>query len=104
MIKALKRFFGVEERYDEEWDYALNVLLDKYPITLVDKYQVKLGGISIWIENEPYADCVPYDTPSRIYRCSQPSIETCRRFREALYKARRDHWLKAAEDVKSDDE
>ena len=55
-------FWGLNNRYCEEWDLKLNELLDQnYIFTNFGQYSAELGGHLIWTGNYPYASMHPYN-------------------------------------------
>lgn len=41
--------------YNKEWDEKLNYLLNNYELEYKDRYEIKINGVDIWVENFPYA-------------------------------------------------
>ena len=44
----------------EEWDAALNRALDKHKVEFVSRYTARIGGMTLWVANYPYASGRPY--------------------------------------------
>ncbi len=42
------------------WDASFNKLMDTHKFEPVDRYTARLGCITIWISNHPYASWHPY--------------------------------------------
>ena len=79
-IKNLKFIFKptywlMNDPYNEEVDEIVNKLLDKYKMTIVNDYTVKLGEATIWVANRPYASGILYGTYLENYRPSRLTIE-----------------------------
>lgn len=72
--------------YSPEWDEKLNELMDKYAFTNIDQHTAKLGSVTVWISDCPYADFECYEP--RIN--ASPSRKTLKRARKELasYSAR----------------
>lgn len=62
--------------YSEVWDTRLNAYMEKYKFTEVSKYTAKLGPLTIWISNHPYAS----------FTCYEPKLEV-RPSRATILKA-----------------
>ena len=64
-----------------EWDDLLNKSMDKYPVERVSPHNAKIGNLTVWVGNWPYAygSC---DGPIRLE--SLPSVATRKRLRAAL--------------------
>lgn len=42
-------------RTDQIWDATLNSLLDNHDVKIINRHYVKIGGVSVWVANYPYA-------------------------------------------------
>jgi hypothetical protein len=73
--------------YNEEVDKIVNQLLDKYELTdlCINKCTCKLGKVTIWIENRPYASGRLYGTKLDKFR---PSRLTIKRLLKKFYEFR----------------
>lgn len=72
-------------RTSEEWDALLNRLLDTHSVQVADDCTVKIGPVSVWVANYPYAYARPYKPHSIDV---MPSGATLARFRRAEMRAR----------------
>ncbi len=59
--------------YNEQWDKIFSDLLDNHDFTEITMYNAKLGGVSVWVANTPYACMNPHNVlnemkirPSRV--------------------------------------
>lgn len=66
---------------DWVWDDVLNKSMDKYPVERLCSYTAKIGNITVWVGNWPYA----YGYPFRPIKSEMlPSVATRKRLRAAL--------------------
>jgi len=54
-------YWVMNNSYSKELDKFMNDLLDNYEFESINEYTAKLGGITIWISNVPYAAMIPYE-------------------------------------------
>lgn len=62
LLGKIYRFFFWQNLYkvSDQWDQIVLDRMGKYEFEIIDKYTVKLGDLSLWIGNYPYAylhDC-----------------------------------------------
>lgn len=72
------------QNYPTSWVYddLVNTLLDEHGITRVNHYEAKIGPLSIWTGNYPYAYASPYRSGPSVL----PSLKTRRRIHDLLIK------------------
>lgn len=44
-----------------EWDKQLNELMDKHKFERINTCMAKIGGVTVWVANHPYASFTPMD-------------------------------------------
>lgn len=71
--------------YDKRLDEIINRLLDKGEIESIDRYTCNISGVTVWIENYPYAYCHLYNH-NGLFRFSRPSRLTIQRLHNAIKK------------------
>lgn len=64
-------------------DGMINREMNNHPITIIDKYTVKIGRLEVWIENWPYA----YGRPANPSFPLMPTVKTRKRLRKAANEA-----------------
>lgn len=57
-------------RYLEMWDLELRDLLDQHKFTHISRYTAAIGGVTLWIENQPYACMNPEGLSIRASRAT----------------------------------
>lgn len=67
----MPNYWIMNEPYCKQLDQKISDLLDKEDFKYIDNYTAKLGNLTIWIENQPYACMMPYQLkftcrPSRL--------------------------------------
>ena len=60
-------FWVMNNPYCEEWDKMFMDLVENGKIESIDRYDVTIDGVKIWIANYPYSCCTHGDVrPSRV--------------------------------------
>ena len=48
-------YWVMNYRFDKHWDEKLNELLDHHKFENIDNYTATIGGVEVWIANQPFA-------------------------------------------------
>lgn len=49
------KYWGMNYSYNYRWDIELNRLMENNNFVFKSKHESMLGGITMWVENHPYA-------------------------------------------------
>ena len=91
-------YMTMNDSYSKEVDKLMNHLLDNFEFTDIRKCTAKLGGVEIWIENQPYSCMYPY-TPCLTQL--RPSRLTIKNGIYKLNKAKAEEYLKTISDMRN---
>lgn len=94
------KFWSMNNRYSKNWNRELNKLMETHNFEYLDDYiyrykgkipnrphYVKLGGVTIWVENYPYASFVRSNVGSILFEGSRrPSRLTIIRANRKMLK------------------
>lgn len=73
----MPNYWIMNEKYSKVWDKKLNELMDKGVFAYKNRFEAKLCGHTIWVENYPYSCFVPpHDSK---FRASRLTILRARR-------------------------
>jgi hypothetical protein len=71
------------ERTDWHWDELLNAALDQFPPERLSNARAKVGPLTVWAANWPYA----FGSPEGLQKSDcLPSVKTRHRLRDILHK------------------
>jgi len=54
-------YWLMNDKYDKEWDRELNRLMDSNKFIEIDTYTAEIGGVVVWIVNQPYGTMCRYE-------------------------------------------